>query len=216
MPTIQASASFRSLVLPRATNVQLRCPAGLVFFASLSAHQRVEPVRQDAGVSLRSRGCVQHNPRHPSVVHRRTRHAEETMATRRTRPRSSPANPLPAVFTDADYALPGSLARRYMRCGKTNCRCKADPPVLLGPQLHWTRTVAGKTQTQTLTLTLTEEQATRYQPLRSFTRNASSTSHRVRCRRSCSMRAATCARRPPCIGCCARPAVWPARSISGR
>ena len=82
------------------------------------------------------------------------------MATRRTRPDTSPATPPPATFTDADYALPGSLARRYMRCGKQTCRCKADPPVLHGPYLHWTRTVAGKTRTRTLT----EEQAQRYQP----------------------------------------------------
>ncbi|MBA2720473.1 MAG: hypothetical protein DLM61_13470 [Pseudonocardiales bacterium] len=68
--------------------------------------------------------------------------------------------PLPAALNDADYALPGTLARRYMRCGKTNCRCKADPPVLHGPYLHWTRTVAGKTVTRTLT----QEQANRYQP----------------------------------------------------
>jgi hypothetical protein len=78
------------------------------------------------------------------------------MATQRAAPDTS----LPAAFTDAQYALPGSLARRYMRCGKQNCRCKAAPPVLHGPYLHWTRTIAGKTETQTLT----EEQAQRYQP----------------------------------------------------
>lgn len=58
------------------------------------------------------------------------------------------------------YALPGTLARRFMRCGKVNCRCKADPPILHGPYHHWTRTVAGKTVTRTLT----EEQAARYRP----------------------------------------------------
>ena len=58
------------------------------------------------------------------------------------------------------YALPGTLTSRYMRCGKKTCRCKADPPQLHGPYLHWTRTVAGKT----LTRTLTPEQAARYQP----------------------------------------------------
>ena len=62
-------------------------------------------------------------------------------------------------FADLDYALPGTLSRRFMRCGKDNCRCKADPPVLHGPYLHWTRTVAGKTVTRTLT----EDQATQYQ-----------------------------------------------------
>ena len=59
-----------------------------------------------------------------------------------------------------DSALPGSLASRFMRCGKPNCRCKADPPTLHGPYLHWTRTVDGKTVTRTLT----PEQAARYQP----------------------------------------------------
>lgn len=58
-----------------------------------------------------------------------------------------------------NYALPGTLSSRLMRCGKANCRCKADPPVLHGPYLHWTRTAAGTTVTRTLTL----EQASRYQ-----------------------------------------------------
>ena len=73
-----------------------------------------------------------------------------------------PAAPIPlaAAFTDPGYALPGTLARRFMRCGKANCRCKADPPVLHGPYWHWTRTIAGKTQHRSLT----EEQAQRYQP----------------------------------------------------
>jgi hypothetical protein len=74
--------------------------------------------------------------------------------------RTAPDAPPSTAFTATAYALPGTLARRYMRCGKTTCRCKADPPVLHGPYLHWTRTVAGKTQTRTLT----EEQAQRYQP----------------------------------------------------
>ena len=74
--------------------------------------------------------------------------------------RPPPNDPVPAALNDTDYALPGTLARRYMRCGKTNCRCKADPPLLHGPYLHWTRTVAGKTKTRTLT----QEQAQRYQP----------------------------------------------------
>ncbi|MGH3979003.1 MAG: DUF6788 family protein [Pseudonocardiaceae bacterium] len=66
---------------------------------------------------------------------------------------------LSAELAGIDYALPGSLASRHMRCGKPNCRCKADPPTLHGPYLHWTRTVAGKTVTRTLTA----DQAHRYQ-----------------------------------------------------
>ena len=64
-----------------------------------------------------------------------------------------------AELADLDYALPGTLSRRFMRCGKDNCRCKADPPALHGPYLHWTRTVAGKTVTRSLT----PDQARRYQ-----------------------------------------------------
>lgn len=66
---------------------------------------------------------------------------------------------VPVGFTGVEYALPGTLSRRFMRCGKPNCRCKADPPVLHGPYFHWTRTIAGKTVTRTLT----PEQAARYQ-----------------------------------------------------
>lgn len=78
-------------------------------------------------------------------------------------PRKHPEPPgarLVAELAGIDYALPGTLARRYMRCGKPVCRCKSDPPVLHGPYLHWTRTIAGKTVTRTLT----EEQASRYRP----------------------------------------------------
>jgi hypothetical protein len=76
------------------------------------------------------------------------------------KPPTPPGARLAAELVDIDYALPGSLARRYMRCGKPACRCKADPPALHGPYLHWTRTIAGKTVTRTLT----DQQARRYQP----------------------------------------------------
>lgn len=76
------------------------------------------------------------------------------------KPPPATATSLAAELLGSDPALPGSLASRFMRCGKPNCRCKAEPPVLHGPYLHWTRTVAGKTVTRTLT----PEQAERYQP----------------------------------------------------
>ncbi len=75
-------------------------------------------------------------------------------------PAASAARRVAAELTGSGYALPGTLASRFMRCGKSNCRCKAEPPVLHGPYLHWTRTIAGKTMTRTLT----PEQAERYQP----------------------------------------------------
>jgi hypothetical protein len=59
-----------------------------------------------------------------------------------------------------DFALPGSIVERMMRCGKPRCRCKDDPPQLHGPYLQWTRKVDGKTVTKLLT----PEQLTRYQP----------------------------------------------------
>jgi hypothetical protein len=77
-----------------------------------------------------------------------------------------PASALPSgpKFAEAiaglDYALPGSLNIRYMRCGKRNCRCHADPPMLHGPYPHWTRTIEGRTVTRSLSA----EQAERYRP----------------------------------------------------
>jgi hypothetical protein len=94
-------------------------------------------------------GCQPKDPRHAGGP---------TIATNPRR--RSPAARLRDALAHIDYALPGSLARRYMRCGKPNCQCKADPPTLHGPYLHWTRTVAGKTVTRSLT----EDQAERYQP----------------------------------------------------
>ena len=50
-----------------------------------------------------------------------------------------------------DGLLPGSVAQRHMRCGKRDCACKADPPALHGPYIHWTRTQHGKTISRYLT-----------------------------------------------------------------
>ena len=57
------------------------------------------------------------------------------------------------------FALPGSLVSRTTACGKAGCRCQADPPVLHGPYLTWTRTVNGKTVTRKIS----EAQRARYQ-----------------------------------------------------
>lgn len=59
-----------------------------------------------------------------------------------------------------DWALPGTVVTRMMRCGKRSCRCRQDPPQLHGPYIQWTRTVDGKTVTKLLT----PEQLDRYQP----------------------------------------------------
>lgn len=57
------------------------------------------------------------------------------------------------------FALPGTLLRREVRCGRQSCRCAADPPELHGPYWQWTRKVGGKTVTRLLT----DDQADRYQ-----------------------------------------------------
>lgn len=57
------------------------------------------------------------------------------------------------------FALPGSLVVRNTACGKSGCRCGADPPVLHGPYLTWTRAVSGKTVTRKIT----PDQQDRYQ-----------------------------------------------------
>jgi hypothetical protein len=63
-------------------------------------------------------------------------------------------------MSEIDGALPGSIVVRHMPCGKTGCACKADPPLLHGPYIQWTRTVNGKTVTKFLS----DDQLARYQP----------------------------------------------------
>ena len=53
----------------------------------------------------------------------------------------------------------GSVVSRYTSCGKTGCRCQADPPQRHGPYYQWSRAVAGKTVTRRLN----EAQAELYQ-----------------------------------------------------
>jgi hypothetical protein len=67
---------------------------------------------------------------------------------------------LAEALAQLDGLLPGSVVVRFMRCGKRNCACKADPPALHGPYTQWTRTVNGKTVTKLLT----QAQLARYQP----------------------------------------------------
>ncbi len=63
-----------------------------------------------------------------------------------------------AKIASIGFALPGSVAYRSTSCGKQNCRCTANPPVLHGPYPTWTRKVSGKTVTRRLS----EAQYTNY------------------------------------------------------
>ena len=54
------------------------------------------------------------------------------------------------------YVRPGSLVRRFITCGKSNCHCQDSPEYRHGPYLQWTARINGRTVTRLLTL----EQAT--------------------------------------------------------
>lgn len=60
---------------------------------------------------------------------------------------------LAARVADIGFVMPGTLTQRRTRCGKTNCRCHADPPVLHGPYWQWTTKVDSKTVTRRLSNT---------------------------------------------------------------
>lgn len=55
-----------------------------------------------------------------------------------------------AQLADIDFALPGSIEVRRTRCGKSTCRCHADPDSRHGPYNVWTRKVSGRTVTKVL------------------------------------------------------------------
>ncbi|MGO8956485.1 MAG: DUF6788 family protein [Streptosporangiaceae bacterium] len=67
-----------------------------------------------------------------------------------TRAQQARAERIAAQLAAIGFVLPGTLTERHVRCGKPNCRCHADPPVLHGPYHQWTRKVAGKTVTRLL------------------------------------------------------------------
>lgn len=52
---------------------------------------------------------------------------------------------------DLGYACPGSVAERFMPCGKPSCRCKTSPQHYHGPYYEWTRKVRAKTVSVRLT-----------------------------------------------------------------
>lgn len=85
-------------------------------------------------------------------------------------PRHDPARPsrgeqraherIVAALADTGFAMPGTVMTRSLPCGKSGCRCKADPPQLHGPYHQWTRKIDGKTVTRWLST----EEAERYGP----------------------------------------------------
>ena len=57
---------------------------------------------------------------------------------------------LTRTLADLGWVRPGSLVERYMPCGRVNCKCRADPPVLHGPYYQWSHKIGGKTVTRRL------------------------------------------------------------------
>jgi hypothetical protein len=78
-----------------------------------------------------------------------------------TRTQAAQQRRIAAALAEIGYALPGSLTVRAYRCGKANCRCRAEPPQLHGPYAFWTRKVDGKTVTRMLS----DDELAEYQPM---------------------------------------------------
>ena len=64
---------------------------------------------------------------------------------------------LKAAVARLGFARPGSIVRRFMRCGRPGCHCMAEPPTLHGPYYDLTYKVRGKS----VGMRLTEAQALR-------------------------------------------------------
>lgn len=54
-------------------------------------------------------------------------------------------------LADLGHIMRGSVTLRKKRCGKSNCKCKDDPPVMHGPYYQWSATQNGKTVNKQLT-----------------------------------------------------------------
>jgi|SRR6266540_37690 len=78
------------------------------------------------------------------------RDASKNMAIT-SRQRAAAVGRITAELAALGPTLPGTITRRATRCGRSNCRCHADPPQLHGPYWWWTRSVNGKTVTKMLT-----------------------------------------------------------------
>lgn len=65
------------------------------------------------------------------------------------------------LLAEPEGILPGTIVERTLRCGKPNCRCKADPPQLHGPYFQWGYSHPGRKK---VTRWLSVEQLERYRP----------------------------------------------------
>lgn len=58
---------------------------------------------------------------------------------------------LATELAEIGFILKGSVVERYLPCGKSQCRCHADPPQLHGPYWQWSTAIGGKTVSRNLT-----------------------------------------------------------------
>jgi len=63
-------------------------------------------------------------------------------------------------LSELGFLLPGTMTERLSRCGKSNCHCHAEPPLLHGPYHQWTRKVSSKTVTRLMS----DDQYADYEP----------------------------------------------------
>ena len=61
------------------------------------------------------------------------------------------ADELAVELATIGFISSGSVVIRYTSCGKSGCRCRADPPQRHGPYFQWSRAIAGKTVSRRLT-----------------------------------------------------------------
>jgi hypothetical protein len=64
-----------------------------------------------------------------------------------------------ASIARSGEVLAGSISERRTHCGKSGCKCMADPPEPHGPYFQWTR----KVEQKTVGRWLTEDQRSDYQ-----------------------------------------------------
>jgi hypothetical protein len=51
-------------------------------------------------------------------------------------------------LAEIGLVYPGSVIRRYTRCGKPSCLCQADPPEPNGPYWQWSANINGRAVTR--------------------------------------------------------------------
>ncbi|HVP45403.1 MAG TPA: DUF6788 family protein [Bryobacteraceae bacterium] len=79
-----------------------------------------------------------------------------------SRPRPLPSTAIPdryaqrlqalkREFQELEYFCKGTLLKRMMKCGKTQCACRQDPAKRHGPYFEWTYKAKGKTVNVKLT-----------------------------------------------------------------